>query len=135
MLQKIFRKTEQGKHNLESSSECPICQDNYDDSNPPYILTDSGHVYHRECILNYFETKDHPTCPISNKTIERPIQLIPDLAYKSLMNEANEFTIHLDQMKQMLTILQAKNEKLERKLEDVKTSQDSASKPEKRLYP
>lgn len=40
---------------------CPICRENYDD-NPQYYLLDCHHIAHKECLDEWWETREEQRC-------------------------------------------------------------------------
>lgn len=44
-------------HNLNHNIECPICLDSIDDSKKKVIILNCNHVYHRDCLFDWYSKK------------------------------------------------------------------------------
>ena len=52
---------------VDIQTECSICQDTIDNVDLPVKLSQCGHIYHKDCLVNWLKRKnDCPVCRMGN---------------------------------------------------------------------
>ncbi|CAL1396775.1 unnamed protein product [Linum trigynum] len=58
-----------------SSSDCPVCLENFTEGEEFRLLPQCGHAFHRACVDRWFDT--HPTCPVCRQQVVAHVPAAP----------------------------------------------------------
>lgn len=127
MITQTKDKAQTSIHNLESSGQCGICLDSYNNEHPPYLVKNTNSVYHKDCLESYAKAKRRGDrhCeirdPASNQLLVRYNELLDiaslmclDKAYLTAVSDATTLEQRTKELVKMLDILAKENEELKK---------------------
>lgn len=126
LISHVKTDTQRSLHNLESSTNCSICMDEYNNDNPPFLVERTASVYHAPCLEEYRSNQRHGALrdPKTNTLIAHHADEtrldsigITDLAYLCAVEDSKALQKNYKALTKMFDALLEENRSLQTQIE------------------